>query len=120
MNHRTPFELDTLKAEPSRANGAAEATGAGQVAESRTGIVTGSVGPRLLDTHQVAEMLSVSEGWVRDHSRPHGPEPRLPAMKLGTGKTAVVRFHPGDVLAFIEEQRQNGRTRGTRHSDWRN
>jgi hypothetical protein len=120
MNHRTQFELDPSNPEPSRSNGTAEATQAGHVAENRTATVTTNFGPRLLDTRQVAEMLSVSESWVRDHSRPQGPEPCLPAMKFGAGKTAVVSFHPSDVLAFIDEQRQNGRSRGTGHTEWRN
>lgn len=77
-------------------------------------------GLKLLDTAQVAEMLNVSESWVRDHSNPHGPEPRLPAMKLGAGKTACVRFHPVDVLAFIDEQRRSAKARGSEHSRWRN
>jgi hypothetical protein len=77
-------------------------------------------GLRLLDTAQVAEMLNISESWVRDHSNPNGPQPRLPAMKLGAGKTACVRFHPADVLAFIDEQRQNAKARGSAQSRWRN
>ena len=120
MNHRTEFEPDSLDAEATTKTRPAEAPGIDQTIEGRAGIHTSSFGPRLLDTRQVAELLHVSESWVRDHSQPDGPAPRLPAMKFGTGKTAVVRFHPGDVLAFIDEHRQNGRTRGTRHSGWRN
>jgi hypothetical protein len=78
-----------------------------------------SFGLKLLDTAQVAEMLNVSESWVRDHSSPHGSEPRLPALKLGAGKTSCVRFHPADVLAFIDEQRENAKARGTAQSRWR-
>jgi hypothetical protein len=120
MNHRTGVEPDSPDAQSTRKSRPAEARGIDQKIESRAGIDTGSFGPRLLDTRQVAALLHVSESWVRDHSQPDGPSPRLPAMKFGTGKTAVVRFHPSDVLAFIDEQRQNGRTRGTRYSGWRN
>ena|ERR1035438_616691 len=80
----------------------------------------GGFGAKLLDTKAVADMLNVSESWVRDHSRPAGPHPRLPAMKLGPGKTSVVRFHPSDVNDFINEQRKHSRTRGARRPDWRN
>jgi hypothetical protein len=76
-------------------------------------------GPKLLDTSQVAEKLNVSESWVRAHSNPHGSEPRLLAMKLGEGKTACVRFHPEDIDAFIDEQRQSGRARGAAQSRWK-
>jgi hypothetical protein len=76
-------------------------------------------GLKLLDTAAVAQMLNVSESWVRDHANPHGPEPRLQAIKLGTGKTACVRFHPTDVLAFIDDQRQQAKMRGAGVSRWR-
>jgi predicted DNA-binding transcriptional regulator AlpA len=68
-------------------------------------------GPKLLNTEQVAEMLNVSESWVREHSLPNGPEPRVPSMKLGAGKTAAVRFHPADIQAFVEEQRRSRRAK---------
>jgi hypothetical protein len=63
-------------------------------------------GPKLLDAKAVAEMLGVSESWVRGHSGNSGAEPRLPAMKLGGGRTSLVRYHLEDVEAFIDEQRQ--------------
>ena len=76
-------------------------------------------GPRLLDSKEVASMLNVSEGWVRDHSNPNGPTPRLPCMKLGSGKTALIRFHLADVQQFIEDQREAGRQRSSARR-WRN
>jgi predicted DNA-binding transcriptional regulator AlpA len=66
-------------------------------------------GPKLLDVKAVAEMLGVSQSWVRDHSGPNAAEPRLPAMKLGGGKTSLVRYHFEDIQAFIEEQRRVAR-----------
>ena len=42
----------------------------------------------LLDAKQVAQLLHVSESWVREHS--NGKEPRLPAMKLGQDRKSVV------------------------------
>jgi hypothetical protein len=77
-------------------------------------------GLKLLDTAQVAEMLNVSDSWMRDHSNPNGSEPRLPSMKLGAGKTACVRFYPADIQAFVDEQRQSGRARGAAELRWRN
>ena len=91
-----------------------------QVNENQTGADLTGFGQKLLDTKAVAEQLNVSESWVRDHSRRNGPEPRLPAMKFGPGKTAVVRFHPDDILAFVNAQREQGIANGSRHSGWRN
>ncbi len=68
-------------------------------------------GQKLLDAKQVAEMLHVSLGWVRDHS--NGAEPRLPAIKLGQGKTSSVRYHPADIQAFIDAERAKARNRNT-------
>jgi predicted DNA-binding transcriptional regulator AlpA len=64
---------------------------------------------RLLDAKQVAQLLHVSESWVREHC--NGKEPRLPAMKLGQGKTALVRFHVHDIEEFIKSQRERARSR---------
>jgi hypothetical protein len=61
----------------------------------------------LLTLEQVAEKLSVSKGWVRDHAtRRH---PRLAVVLLG-GKRAVLRFRPQDVERFINEHLQAGVT----------
>jgi hypothetical protein len=56
----------------------------------------------LLDAKQVARLLHVRESWVREDS--NGKEPRLPAMKLGQGKTARGRFHMSNIEAFILSQ----------------
>lgn len=76
-------------------------------------------GPRLLDAKQVAELLNVSESWVRDHSQPNGPEPHLPAMKFGSAKTSSVRYHPADIIAFLDQQREVARARSAQ-AGWRN
>jgi predicted DNA-binding transcriptional regulator AlpA len=70
----------------------------------------------LLDAKQVARLLHVSESWVREHS--NGKEPRLPAMKLGQGKTALVRFHLSDIEEFILSQREHARQRTLTQRRW--
>jgi hypothetical protein len=70
----------------------------------------------LLDAKQVARLLHVSESWVREHS--NGKEPRLPAMKLGQGKTALVRFHLVDIEEFILSQREHARQRTLTQRRW--
>ena len=76
----------------------------------------GSVAATLLDAKQVARLLHVSESWVREHC--NGKEPRLPAMKLGQGKTALVRFHLNDIEEFIQSQRERARSRATTQRRW--
>jgi len=66
-------------------------------------------GPKLLDVHDVAALLHVSEGWVRDHCNGH--EPQLPAMKFGPGKSALVRFQLSDVQEFVEKERIKAQAR---------
>src|SRR5258708_23747961 len=75
-----------------------------------------SVAATLLDARQVARLLHVSESWVREHS--NGKEPRLPAMKLGQGKTALVRFHMNDIEDFIRNQRELARRRTATQKRW--
>src|SRR5580658_4822263 len=75
-----------------------------------------SVAATLLDARQVARLLHVSESWVREHS--NGKEPRLPAMKLGQGKTALVRFHMSDIEEFILSQRERARQRTLTQRRW--
>ena len=79
--------------------------------------VSGLAGEVLLDTKQVAELLNVSESWVREHSS--SKEPRLPAIKLGEGKTCLIRFHPDDIRRFVSEQRERARQRHVGRR-WRN
>ena len=52
----------------------------------------------LMSLEQVAELLGVSKGWVRDHATRR--QPRIPVVRLG-GKRAVLRFRPQDVENFI-------------------
>jgi len=75
-----------------------------------------SVTASLLDAKQVARLLHVSESWVREHC--NGKEPRLPAMKLGQGKTALVRFHLNDIEEFIQSQRDRARSRSATQRRW--
>ena len=73
-------------------------------------------GDPLLDARQVARLLHVSESWVREHS--NGKEPRLPAMKLGHGKTALVRFHISDIEEFVRSQRERAKSRTLTAKRW--
>src|ERR1035437_710541 len=75
-----------------------------------------AVAATLLDAKQVARLLHVSESWVREHS--NGKEPRLPAMKLGQGRTALVRFHMSDIEEFILSQRERARQRTLTQRRW--
>ncbi len=61
----------------------------------------------LLTAPQVAKILNVSLSWVREHSTTKNP--RLPAMKFGTGKTASVRYHYADIMEFVDEMRRSAR-----------
>jgi hypothetical protein len=70
----------------------------------------------LLDAKQVARLLHVSESWVREHC--NGKEPRLPAMKLGQGRTALVRFDLNDIEEFIRGQRDRARSRAATQRRW--
>jgi hypothetical protein len=72
--------------------------------------------PPLLDAKQVAQLLNVSPSWVREHC--NGKEPRLPAMKLGQGKTALVRFHINDIEEFIRSQRERAKSRILSAKQW--
>ena len=83
-----------------------------------TGIRAGrvSVAATLLDVKQVAHLLHVSESWVREHC--NGKEPRLPAMKLGQGRTALVRFHLNDIEEFIQGQRDRARSCAATQRRW--
>lgn len=53
---------------------------------------------KLLTVTDVAERLSVSAAWVRDHAT--RKQPRIPAMKLGS----LLRFLPEHVDQFIRNQ----------------
>jgi hypothetical protein len=55
----------------------------------------------LLTAQEVADWLNVSPAWVRDHATRR--KPLLPTVKLGSGKGAPLRFHPGRIKGFIEK-----------------
>jgi hypothetical protein len=63
----------------------------------------------LLTAADVAKILNVSPSWVREHSTTKTP--RLPVIKLGSGKTACTRYHLADIMEFIETQRKMARTK---------
>jgi len=50
----------------------------------------------LLTAQEVAAILKVSYGWVRDHAS--RKEPRLPCVRVGD----LLRFRPKDVSEFIQ------------------
>jgi excisionase family DNA binding protein len=54
------------------------------------------VSDRLLTARDVARLLGVSAGWVREHAT--RKQPRLPAVRLGR----LHRFRQSDIEEFIE------------------
>ena len=55
----------------------------------------------ILTAREVAELLRVSEGWVRDHAT--RKQPRLPMVKLGEHKGAPLRFDLDQIKEFVEK-----------------
>jgi hypothetical protein len=57
----------------------------------------------LLTPDQVAERLSVSVDWVRDHSSRKNP--RLPVIRLGggPGRKGLLRYRASEIEKFIAE-----------------
>ena len=57
----------------------------------------------LLTPEQVAERLSVSVDWVRDHSSRKNP--RLPVIRLGggPGRKGLLRYRAVEIEKFISE-----------------
>jgi hypothetical protein len=57
----------------------------------------------LLTPDQVAERLSVSVDWVRDHSSRKSP--RLPVIRLGggPGRKGLLRYRASEIEKFIAE-----------------
>jgi len=55
----------------------------------------------ILTAREVAELLRVSEGWVRDHAT--RKQPRLPMLKLGEHKGAPLRFDFDQIKEFVEK-----------------
>lgn len=56
---------------------------------------------RLWNAQQAAELLGVSERWVRDHATRRSP--KIPVVKLGP----LLRFRPDDIEQFVESQRDD-------------
>jgi hypothetical protein len=56
----------------------------------------------LLDSRDVAKMLSVDISWVKNHCTV--VEPFIPHIRLGGGRYATRRFKREDILKFIEER----------------
>ena len=68
----------------------------------------GAATDRLLTAFEVAELLSVPIGWVREHTRGGN----LPSVELGRYR----RYDRADVLGWVEEQKSGGGpTRFRRH-----
>jgi len=55
----------------------------------------------ILTAREVAELLRVSESWVRDHAT--RKQPRLPMVKLGDHKGAPLRFDLDKIKEFVEK-----------------
>jgi excisionase family DNA binding protein len=65
------------------------------------------VSERLLEANEVAELLSVPVGWVREHTRSGA----IPHVQLGR----YVRYERGDVLAWVEGLKTGGGPSFRRH-----
>jgi excisionase family DNA binding protein len=52
---------------------------------------------QLLSVEQVAKLLGVSAGWVRDHAT--RKQPHLRCVKVGK----LLKFRPDDIEGFIDE-----------------
>ncbi len=68
-----------------------------------------SASEHLWNALQAAELLGVSERWVRDHATRRSP--KIPVVKLGP----LLRFRPTDVQQFIESQRDDHSGASRRH-----
>ena len=62
-------------------------------------VATGPLGPRLVNTATVAEMLGVSTDWVRDHAT------ELRAFRVGDGAKGELRFDRAEVRVALERRR---------------
>ncbi len=54
---------------------------------------------RLLTADDVAARLCVSRAWVHDHAKRR--QPRLPVVRLGGDRKALLRFRAEDIERFI-------------------
>ena len=55
---------------------------------------------RLLNSHEVADMLGVDVSWVKNHC--NRVKPFLPHVRLGGGRYAMRRFRREQILEFID------------------
>jgi excisionase family DNA binding protein len=62
---------------------------------------------RLLDAKEVADLLSVPVGWVREHTRSGA----IPSIELGRYR----RYERADVLAWVESLKTGGGPAFRRH-----
>ena len=60
-----------------------------------------TAGVTIFTAREVAELLRVSESWVRDHATRR--QPRLPIVKLGNHKGAPLRFDLDQIKEFVEK-----------------
>jgi excisionase family DNA binding protein len=65
------------------------------------------VSERLLDAKEVAELLAVPVGWVREHTRSGA----IPSIELGRYR----RYDRGDLLAWVEGLKAGGGPAFRRH-----
>lgn len=71
-----------------------------------------TAGEKLLDAHEVAEMLAVKVSWVREATRSGA----MPSVRLGKYR----RYNRSEVLAWLDSCKQPGRPitmRGPKGSD---
>ena len=75
-----------------------KANGGVEPMEGRQSVVSAGTSEleTLLTAHEVAAILKVSYGWVKDHAT--RKEPRLRCVHVGD----LLRFRPKDVAEFIE------------------
>jgi hypothetical protein len=59
------------------------------------------ISERLLNSHEVADILGVDISWVKNHCT--RVKPFLPYVRLGAGRYAMRRFRRDQILRFIEE-----------------
>jgi hypothetical protein len=62
---------------------------------------TERVSDRLLNSHEVADMLGVDVSWVKNHCT--RVKPFLPHVRLGGGRYAMRRFRRDQIIEFIEQ-----------------
>lgn len=79
-------------------------TQSSKTVESKSSSVTATPNDNhLLKPEQVAERLSVSIDWVRDHSSRKNP--RIPVIRLGggPGRKGLLRYRASEIEKFVSE-----------------